>query len=339
MHGRGILKYANGDQYEGEFVDGKKEGKGKWTDRENNTYEGDWVKDKKHGHGVYKTVEGFIFEGEFANNKREGKGTIITPEKTKYVCSFKDDEEVGEVEFFFANGDHALGYIKDGYLCQNGRYEFKNGDVYVGNFEKGLFHGEGYYKWNNDANYAIYEGNYSGGKKHGKGQLINKDGRILCGVFRDNNMDGEFLEISPQGNQTKGTCAVGAWCTVCICVWGRMMSFNHWTSPPLLKKSTNHIFIYFFMFTPTHTHIQFFSLPNTNIAVLYDKGFFVKVLDHIEENLNVQEFLKDSIIHTTIFSNPDMYKKLYEVSTPVRREQPPRVPSSFMMPFRRTAFS
>ncbi|ANQ09505.1 Phosphatidylinositol-4-phosphate-5-kinase [Plasmodium coatneyi] len=251
VHGRGILKYANGDQYEGEFVDGKKEGKGKWTDKENNTYEGDWVKDKRHGHGVYKTADGFTFEGEFANNKREGKGTIITPEKTKYICSFQNDEEVGEVEFFFANGDHALGYIKDGYLSQNGRYEFKNGDIYVGNFEKGLFHGEGYYKWNNDANYAIYEGNYSGGKKHGKGQLINKDGRILCGVFRDNNMDGEFLEISPQGNQTK---------------------------------------------------------------VLYDKGFFVKVLDNIDQNLNVKEFLEDSIIHTSIFSDPDAYKKLYEIT-------------------------
>ncbi|EUD69306.1 hypothetical protein C922_00169 [Plasmodium inui San Antonio 1] len=251
LHGRGLLEYANGDQYEGEFLDGKKEGKGKWKDAENNTYEGDWVKDKRHGHGVYKTADGFIFEGEFVNNKREGKGTIITPEKTKYVCSFQDDEEVGEVEFFFANGDHALGHIKDGYLSQNGRYEFKNGDIYVGNFEKGLFHGEGYYKWNNNPNYAIYEGNYSGGKKHGKGRLINKDGRILCGIFKDNNMDGEFLEISPQGNQTK---------------------------------------------------------------VLFDKGVFVKIVEKNEETLNVKEFLKDSIIHTTIFSDPNTYKKLYEIT-------------------------
>ncbi|GAW82471.1 phosphatidylinositol-4-phosphate 5-kinase [Plasmodium gonderi] len=256
VHGRGILKYATGEEYDGEFVDGKRQGKGKWSDKENNSYEGYWENDRRHGHGIYKTADGFTFEGDFNNNKREGKGTIITPVNTKYTCTFQDDVEVGEAEFFFANGDHAIGHIKDGSLSENGRYEFKNGDIYVGSFEKGLFHGEGYYKWNNHTSYAAYEGNYFEGKKHGNGRLINRDGRILCGEFKNNNMNGEFLEISPQGNQTK---------------------------------------------------------------VLYDHGYFIKILDVIEEKIDVEEFIKETVIHTTIFSDPHMYKKLYEIK---KKERP-----------------
>lgn len=205
IHGKGVLKHKNGEEYEGEFYNGKKDGMGKWKDLEGNTYEGQWSNDRKHGHGIYKTKEGFMYDGEFELNKRHGLGTIITPDNTKYTCTFADDVEFGEVEFFFANGDHALGYINDGYLHKNGRYEFKNGDIYVGNFEKGLFHGKGYYKWADSSQFSYYEGNYFQGKKHGNGMLTSIDGTILCGEFKDNFIDGEFLTISPQGIQTRGT--------------------------------------------------------------------------------------------------------------------------------------
>ncbi|CRH01310.1 conserved Plasmodium protein, unknown function [Plasmodium relictum] len=249
LHGRGVLKYVNGDVYEGEFSNGKKEGKGKWTDKEGNSYDGYWKEDRKHGEGVYKTFDGLIFEGSFNNNKKEGKATITTPEKTKYICTFENDEEVGEAEFFFANGDHALGFIKDGNLDKNGRYEFKNGDIYVGNFKNGLFHGKGYYKWNSNSSFKIYEGEYIEGSRNGNGQLINIDGRILRGKFKNNNLDGEVLEISPQGNQVK---------------------------------------------------------------VLFDNGKYVKIIDKITEKLNVNEIMQESTIITSIFSDPDFYKKSYQ---------------------------
>ncbi|SCM09982.1 conserved Plasmodium protein, unknown function [Plasmodium chabaudi adami] len=203
LHGKGVLKYKNGEEYEGEFYNGKKDGMGKWKDLEGDSYEGQWSNDRKHGHGIYKTKEGFMYEGKFESNMRHGLGTVTAPDNTKYTCNFTNDVESGEAEFFFANGDHALGYINEGYLHKNGRYEFKNGDIYVGNFEKGLFHGKGYYKWADSSHFSYYEGNYFQGKKHGSGILTSVDGTILCGEFKDNYIDGEFLTISPQGIQTK----------------------------------------------------------------------------------------------------------------------------------------
>ncbi|KAI4836676.1 MORN repeat protein [Plasmodium brasilianum] len=250
IHGKGILKYPNGEQYEGEFINGKKDGIGKWSDKEGNTYEGSWLDDKKHGYGIYKTKEGLTFEGNFENNIRQGKGTITANDNTRYICFFKDDVEEGEVEFFFSNGDHALGYIKDGYLDKNGRYEFKNGDIYVGNFENGMFHGKGYYKWNDNSSFTVYDGEYFQGKKQGAGKLTKNCGTVLIGEFKDNHLHGEVLEISPQGNQTK---------------------------------------------------------------VLYSNGNYVKIIEKLEEIINVKEVRAESVANTTIFSDPNMYKKLYEI--------------------------
>ncbi|SOS81440.1 conserved Plasmodium protein, unknown function [Plasmodium sp. gorilla clade G1] len=250
LHGKGIVNFNDGSSYEGEFKNGKKEGKGKWSDGNGNSYEGEWLDDKRHGNGIYKTKDGFIFDGSFKENKRHGKATITTPDETKYICNFENDQEIGDVEFFFANGDHAYGSIKDGTLDNYGRYEFSNGDIYVGNFKNGLFHGKGYYKWNYGEDYKVYEGNYFKGKRNGTGQIIHSDGRIFFGAFKDDNMDGEILEISPQGIQTK---------------------------------------------------------------LLYENGKYIRILDKIDEIYNIKEIIQESSINTSIFTDPYIYKQMYEI--------------------------
>ena len=51
--GRGIIKWDNGDIYNGEWKDDKKEGKGIYCYNNGQRYEGDWVNDKKEGKGIY----------------------------------------------------------------------------------------------------------------------------------------------------------------------------------------------------------------------------------------------------------------------------------------------
>ena len=60
--------------YEGEFQDGKIQGKGIMTFPEGQRYEGDFVNEKFEGSGMYTWPNGNRYEGQFANGKFEGRG-------------------------------------------------------------------------------------------------------------------------------------------------------------------------------------------------------------------------------------------------------------------------
>ncbi len=74
MTGKGIEYYKNGDiKYEGDFVDGKRERKGKYIDKDG-TYNGEWLNDLMNGKGILNYNNGNKYEGDFVNGKFEGKG-------------------------------------------------------------------------------------------------------------------------------------------------------------------------------------------------------------------------------------------------------------------------
>ena len=68
MHGKGIYKYPNGDQYDGDFVEDVKQGNGKLK-YGGNLYEGQWKEGKPHGHGKLTNAKNAVDEG----NWRQGE--------------------------------------------------------------------------------------------------------------------------------------------------------------------------------------------------------------------------------------------------------------------------
>ena len=53
MHGKGKLYYKNLTiKYEGDFANGKREGKGKYITKDGEYYIGEWLNDLKHGKGI-----------------------------------------------------------------------------------------------------------------------------------------------------------------------------------------------------------------------------------------------------------------------------------------------
>ena len=50
----GVLECINGDKYNGDWKDGKKDGKGEFEDSNGNKYNGDWKDDAKNGKGIFK---------------------------------------------------------------------------------------------------------------------------------------------------------------------------------------------------------------------------------------------------------------------------------------------
>jgi len=148
-NGKGTYTYADGSVYKGNFVDGKRSGKGVLT-KGKNFYKGEWLNDQKNGHGKEKDVDddGVIrkFKGNYLNDKYVGQGEwsckTASGNVETYSGEFKDSMRNGYGEYHFANGYIYKGewkddlqdgqgklYDKDGNIIQDGTYE---ADKYVG---------------------------------------------------------------------------------------------------------------------------------------------------------------------------------------------------------------
>jgi len=64
-HGKGIMKYPNGRQYEGFWKHDMRDGKGFERYPNNNTYFGQFKYGKAHGKGVYTWANGEVYDGEW----------------------------------------------------------------------------------------------------------------------------------------------------------------------------------------------------------------------------------------------------------------------------------
>ena len=65
--------YKNG-KYEGEYLNGKREGKGIYKYNNGDKYEGNYKNDLKEGNGTYKYKNGDVYTGEYKNGLFDGKG-------------------------------------------------------------------------------------------------------------------------------------------------------------------------------------------------------------------------------------------------------------------------
>ena len=64
-HGKGVMKYRNGRQYEGFWDRDLRDGKGFERYPNGNTYFGQFKNGKAHGKGVYTWKNGEVYDGEW----------------------------------------------------------------------------------------------------------------------------------------------------------------------------------------------------------------------------------------------------------------------------------
>ena len=69
------MEYAGtGDVYVGDFLDGKRSGRGRYfTAADNTIYDGEWSNDRRQGEGTILNALGEISSGEFRADHMEGK--------------------------------------------------------------------------------------------------------------------------------------------------------------------------------------------------------------------------------------------------------------------------
>lgn len=161
------MTYANGDKYEGEWLDNKRHGFGTYWKREAGKfrveYNGTWVQGKKQGFGVHYNAAGERYEGEWLGNRRHGKGRQTFGGRLDGVGA-----DVYE-------GDWA-----EGQRCGEGTMQYANGDVFRGRWREDDKHGAGTYYY--EVKQTRYDGVWDGG--------IAK-----CGTYRSVD-DGEVPEVT-----------------------------------------------------------------------------------------------------------------------------------------------
>ena len=99
FNGKGKLK-SNNEDYEGDFVDGEKTGKGKITFKDGTIYEGNLNKGEFKGNGHMIWKNGYDYSCEFNGPLLNGKGKLTCPEGDVYEGDFKIIYFMGKENIF-----------------------------------------------------------------------------------------------------------------------------------------------------------------------------------------------------------------------------------------------
>ena len=196
-----IVDYLN---FEGEYINGKRNGKGKDYETE---FEGEYLNDKKWN-GKFKINldddGNKIFEGEYINGKLwNGKGY----EKTNNNLLFEFKEGNGNIKKYINGNLLYEAEFKNGEINGKLRQYLSNGIIeFEGEYKNGLKNGKGkeYY----DDGSLKFEGEYLNDKKNGNGKEYFKGGEI--------EFEGKYL------NNEK--------------VFGKEYSYNNYTNEELIYE-------------------------------------------------------------------------------------------------------
>ena len=179
----------DGDLFEGYFLNGKKNGRGKYIWANGNVYDGNWVDGKCTGKGRITWSSGASFDGEWKDN------------------------QMSEGKYSFADGSVYEGSFKNGKYDGYGKRIYKDGEKYEGQWQSGSRNGKGVYTW---ADGDVYDGEWKDDKRCGVGRMVmygkaGPDALNAGEVFIKYSYDGEWLDNREHGHgiwrEGKGTVA------------------------------------------------------------------------------------------------------------------------------------
>jgi len=166
-HGNGILTFADGTNFAGQWIDGKLDGYVSITIPDVFKFEGNFLEDTLFDDEIDEMFDGvgfeFKYEGQFKDDNINGYGKITA--RFIKTDEFKIDNLEAEI----------LSEIID-----EGKIE------YEGEFKDGLMHGHGAFI---DIDGSKYEGEFANDSFHGYGTYTLSDGTVLEGLWSE----GEFI--------------------------------------------------------------------------------------------------------------------------------------------------
>eukprot|EP00968_Pinguiococcus_pyrenoidosus_P019118 scaffold2022_cov261-Pinguiococcus_pyrenoidosus.AAC.7 len=180
VYKKGRRLYPNRDVYEGEFVNGLREGRGSLFFVHGDQYVGNFEENLFHGFGIMtyapfmkdaQIIRTARYEGFWAKGRKCGRGLQVLGDGDSYEGFFENDLFEGHGEYTCKNGDRHVGEWARGKLSGPAKIDYANGDTYTGTFPRspllasrspgscrawtpcagdtraGLFHGKGKFVW------------------------------------------------------------------------------------------------------------------------------------------------------------------------------------------------
>ena len=114
--GKGISEYSDGSKYVGEYLHDIQHGAGVYTYANGTEYVGFWENGKRHGKGELNYLNGDVYTGFWENDKRNGWGMVTYANGEKFDGFWKEDKRHGKGEIIYADGRKAVGIWEDGEL-------------------------------------------------------------------------------------------------------------------------------------------------------------------------------------------------------------------------------
>lgn len=175
----GRIFFSNYDIYQGDIKELDKEfylnGRGKMLyHKSGDQYNGDFINGKREGDGTYIFSDETKYKGKFVNNKFRGYGEMKWPHlQIKYIGEFSDGLFNNHGKLIGNNGEQYEGNFKNGLYDGRGKYTFDDGSTYEGSFSANFRHGDGIFI--NKNNEFRFEGRWENDFPHGKGTFIIGD--------------------------------------------------------------------------------------------------------------------------------------------------------------------
>lgn len=141
--GHATAKYTNGDVYEGEFVEGKKQGAGSYTYRNGDVFEGEYEANLRTGVGRIVYADGSSYSGHFVGGVRHGEGTMVYGNMDVYSGGWEYGKKNSKGIYVFAKSKYFYeGRWVDGEITE-GRWILTRDKFYEGPFLKQIPTGKG----------------------------------------------------------------------------------------------------------------------------------------------------------------------------------------------------
>lgn len=112
-HGR-TIEADDGDRYDGEYVDGIRQGQGTYVWRSGSVYRGAYVDCRRSGWGVMNHADGRRYEGHWTRGRRDGEGTMTLPDGRSYSGHWANTNPHGWGVHTWPNGNRVEASWKRG---------------------------------------------------------------------------------------------------------------------------------------------------------------------------------------------------------------------------------
>ena len=140
-HGRGAFYNVTlKSRFEGDWRDDLPHGRGEET-HENAYYQGEYVRGSKDGRGKFHWPDGSVYEGSFKENMLDGQGDYLWFDGRKYSGTWKDNKMHGMGLFVWPDGRRYEGGFAEDKKEGEGKYTW-SGKVYEGEWKGGKMHGK-----------------------------------------------------------------------------------------------------------------------------------------------------------------------------------------------------